>query len=780
MRGWARDMALGARFAVSGGRSGWARTLLTAVGVGLGVLVLLLAASAPRVLQAQDERVANREPSCFTAVSGCPDLEPGPETVLFRNELTRYHDADIGGASLQPDAGAETTATPPPGLDAFPSPGEMVVSPALGRMLDSDDGELLAQRLDYERVGTIGEEGLEGSGDLFFYLGSASLQEGLGANVERVDSFGGEVVTTEYGAPLMLLIVIICVALLTPIAVFIATAVRFGGERRDRRLAALRLVGADAMTARRIAAGEALVGAVAGLLLGVAALLSTREVLGSITLFGFSTFPSEITPDPSLTALILLAVPATAVAVALFALRGVAIEPMGVVRHGTVRRRRLPWRLLPFAAGLVLLMQLAGSTLSSDDDLGLAQAAVGMVLVLVGLTLLLPWLVDRLVGWMRGGPVSWQLATRRLQLRSGPAARAVSGITVAVAGATALYMLFAGVRADQTTETGRDPSQYQVEVSASVSGEVGLSLAREIDGLPGVTESFAITTGYATRPDRQAAGDGVQPAEVVVGDCAALREMARIETCANGDVFLTRDTVRPGDRLDLNADYDGPLPGESRPWTVPRSARRVAVPETIDIDHTFLQSGAVFATHGALDVGSLGDALLMSAIETDPSDRNAIEQIRNAAWERDPDIYVWEVESETLTDEFSGIQTGLLVGASGVMLLIGASLIVSTLEQLQERRRLLSVLVAFGTRRGTLGASVLWQTAIPVVLGLALAAVVGTCVGAALMATVDISVTGWLAFLPMTAVGVGVIALVTLASMPFLWRLMRPDGLRTE
>jgi hypothetical protein len=48
------------------------------------------------------------------------------------------------------------------------------------------------------------------------------------------------------------------------------------------------------------------------------------------------------------------------------------------------------------------------------------------------------------------------------------------------------------------------------------------------------------------------------------------------------------------------------------------------------------------------------------------------------------------------------------------------------------------------------------------------------------MATVDISVTDWLAFLPMTAVGVGVIALVTLASLPFLWRLMRPDGLRTE
>jgi hypothetical protein len=57
---------------------------------------------------------------------------------------------------------------------------------------------------------------------------------------------------------------------------------------------------------------------------------------------------------------------------------------------------------------------------------------------------------------------------------------------------------------------------------------------------------------------------------------------------------------------------------------------------------------------------------------------------------------------------------------------------------------------------------------------------VGTGLGAVLLAAVDLSVTHWLVFLPMTAVGAGVIALVTLVSLPPLWRLMRPDGLRTE
>lgn len=66
-------------------------------------------------------------------------------------------------------------------------------------------------------------------------------------------------------AVLLLIIVMACVALLLPVAVFIGTAVRFGGEQRDRRLAALRLVGADQAMTRRIAAGESLCGALLGL-----------------------------------------------------------------------------------------------------------------------------------------------------------------------------------------------------------------------------------------------------------------------------------------------------------------------------------------------------------------------------------------------------------------------------------------------------------------------------------------------------------------------------------
>ena len=105
---------------------------------------------------------------------------------------------------------------------------------------------------------------------------------------------------------LLLLVVIILVVLLLPIAVLIGTAVRFGGEHRDRRLAALRLVGADRQMAARIAAGEALVSALLGLAAGALFFLVGRQFVGQVSLQDISVFPADVRPDPALAVLILL------------------------------------------------------------------------------------------------------------------------------------------------------------------------------------------------------------------------------------------------------------------------------------------------------------------------------------------------------------------------------------------------------------------------------------------------------------------------------------------
>lgn len=655
----------------------------------------------------------------------------------------------------------------------------MVASPALKELLGSPEGGLLKERLPYRITGTIADPGLISPGELRYYAGSATLTPAAGGH--RLSGYGAQDPSEPLSPILVVLIIMICVVLLVPVAIFIATAVRFGGDRRDRRLAALRLVGADIRTTRRIAAGEALFGTVLGLLTGLVFFLVARQFMGAVEVWDVSAFPADLVPVPWLAALIAVAVPVAAVLVTLTALRSVVIEPLGVVRHSRSRRRRLWWRLLMPVAGVAVLAQTG--TVDEYAPVNPYPIAGGAVLVLVGLALLLPWLVEACVNRLRGGPVPWQLATRRLQLSSGAASRAVSGITVAVAGAVALQMLFAAVNDDFNRVTGQDPARAQFTASSEkVTGDAATRTIKEFRATKGVKAVIGTVEVYVTRPGKYE-GDIRPTTSLSIGDCATLRELARIGSCKEGDAFVVHpendkdqaawvdQTARKGKEVEITS-YDG----QSKRWTLPADARTVVSRR----DPTGEDHWGIMATVGAVDPSTLPGATVNAQIKVDESVADVSEYVRNTAARIDPGMSVASLHSVTRDRQYASVQTGLQVGATATLLLIAASMLVSQLEQLRERRRLLSVLVAFGTRRTTLGWSVLWQTAVPVVIGLVVAVAGGLGLGAVMIRMVAKRVTDWWLFLPMVGAGAALILLVTLISLPPLWRLMRPDGLRTE
>ncbi|MFI0224760.1 ABC transporter permease [Streptomyces lydicus] len=777
---WARDLAMGLRFAVGGGREGWIRTALTAVGVGLGVVLLLGAASIPHILESRQARGDAR-----VAVNGDRPVKRSSATLLYADAGTSFHGDPVRGALLRPDG---PDAPAPPGVRALPHHGEMVVSPALKELLASPEGTLLRERLRFKAVGTIAEPGLAGPGELAYYAVSDRLAEEDGSF--RIAGFGSRTPPQELPPTLLVLIIVACVVLLMPVALFIATAVRFGGERRDRRLAALRLIGADRRTVRRTAAGEALFGAVCGLLLGTVLFLAVRQGIGSVTVWDVNAFPGDVTPSPGLAALVAVAVPLCAVGVTLLALRGVAIEPLGVVRSGAGRRRRVWWRLPLPVAGIALLLA-NGQVGTGEGTVDPYLIAGGAVLVLLGAVTLLPWAVEAVVGRFRGGPVPWQLATRRLQLSSGPAARAVSGITVAVAGAIALQLFFSAIQGDFMKVTGQDPHRAQQDVTLP-SHDVAtiremVARFRTTKGVRGVIATIEST---ASRPGPVRRGEDFPPStQVTVGDCASLGELAHTGPCKDGDVFVVKDstgmvdtgylfkTARPGARVLLNQAIRTEKPdGAPRTWTVPRTARVVDSRK----DPSGQTAFGIFATPGALDTAALADPQARAMVRTDPAVADAAEYVRNTAARIDPLMVVRTLQNLERDKQFGSVRTGLLVASTATLALIAAGMLVTTLEQLRERRRLLSVLVAFGTRRATLGWSVLWQTAVPVALGLALALAAGAGLGLALLRTAGKDTFDWSVIWPMVGGGAGLVAVVTLLSLPPLWRLMRPDGLRTE
>lgn len=772
-----RDLALGIRFAVGGGREGWARTVLTAVGVGLGVALLLTAASAPHLLAERSARSAARAASVVDDSPGRP-AGKSDSSVLRIDVETEFRGRVVEGFLMRAD-GAHPVL--PPGVARFPGADEMVASPALKELLDSPEGALLKERLPYRITGTIADPGLVSPRDLFFYAGSDTLTVADGGH--RLAGYGDPGLGEEMPPVLIVLVVMIYVVLLVPVAIFIATAVRFGGDRRDRRLAALRLVGTDIRTTRRIAAGEALFGALLGLLTGAAFFLAGRRFVGGVEVWDVSAFPADLVPDPLLTALVVVAVPVAAVLVTLAALRSVVIEPLGVVRNGRDRGRRLWWRLLVPVAGVAVL-GLTGR-IDPYSPVDPYPIAGGAVLVLVGLALLLPWLVEACVNRLHGGPVPWQLATRRLQLSSGAAARAVSGITVAVAGAIALQMLFAAVGDEFDKVTGQDPSRAQFYTfSERVDARAATRTVEAFRATKGVKAVVGKVEVYVTRPGTYGE-DEVQPTTgLAVGDCANLRELARIDSCEDGDTFVVhpRNNKRLSDWVDKTArkgkevEIGTELGPKAVRWTLPADSRTVVARR----NPLGEDSWGIMATPGALDPAKLPGARTLAQIRVDESVEDVAEYVRNTGARLDPTMRVSTVKSVARDRKYASVQRGLQVGATATLMLIAAAMLVSQLEQLRERKRLLSVLVAFGTRRSTLAWSVLWQTAVPVAIGLTAAVAGGLGLGAVLIAMLGKEITDWWLFLPMIGAGAALILLVTLASLPPLWRMMRPDGLRTE
>ena len=324
-----------------------------------------------------------------------------------------------------------------------------------------------------------------------------------------------------------------------------------------------------------------------------------------------------------------------------------------------------------------------------------------MIALLVGVAALLPWVVERVVGRLGAGKVAWQLAVRRLQLDPGGPARAVSGITVAVAGAIALQMVFTGVQDEFKQDTGADLGRASLYRRARRTARVAASTAA------------SRARCRRRRPLRRAAlaqydvGRDPERAELDA-DRRAVRDAARgrgrRRRCTDGDVFFTRD---------------GAVAGRSRSARRPGPSQRRAREIPTRADPSGLERGGVFATPAAVRGVELPAPYVSVFVRTDPARpdaRGARPQRRGRARPALADPGAPRARAPTRSSPSCAARCWS--ARRSCIGLIGFSLLLTALEQLRERRRLLAVLVAFGTRRSTLSWSVLWQSAVPVALGL--------------------------------------------------------------
>lgn len=769
-RGWVSDLALGVRLAVGGGRTSMARLVLSAVGIAIAVAVLLVAASVGTMS-------ANRE-ARQTAERGVEERVDGVAPTYVSRMTTEFRDSSV---DINAIAGTAPDSPKPIGLPELPREGEMYASPALVELLRSDAGELLRPRLPEKIVGTLDPGLVLMPGDLVAWIGADEKALADLSSTSLVYGFGAAAPSRQLNPQLLTVLLIGAVVLLLPVFIFVTSASRIAGAERDRRLSALRLVGSGARQVRRIAAAESLVGAFVGLVLGAGVFAVARRFAEDVSLFGERVYVVDLVPDPVLVALIVLLIPALAMMTALFALRRTIIEPLGVVRQSKPVRRRVWWRLALIGSGVVLMTTQLGAEENSD---GWTWAVTGgAALLLVGVPVLLPWLVERVAGRLAVGPSSWLLAIRRLQLDSGTSARVVGGVAVVLAGAITLQTVLMSVEG-QVGLPGADdqPSPgVQVFVDAELAPEIGRELstaagvaaAHEVRSLVGWEEGELETSFY-----------------LEVADCVALRELAGIRDCADGEVFRVPDEYQPVPEAGMTLEWRRfPRSGTWDPedyevtgqWTVPAEVRTVTMAEQPNLHSTML------VTPGALDLAALpadsGTTVIAQVRRDLTSDQ--LEGIRNAVADRRFEAYVYSYNTgPDLNEEqraFVAIRTALYAGSIFTLLLAGVSLLVLALEHIRERRRQLAVLTATGVPRGVLARSLLWQVALPIGLGVVVALATGLGLGALVMGLTDERLSvDWPGVALLCAGAIALSLLVSAMTMPFLRNATRLTALRTE
>ncbi|MFC0549194.1 FtsX-like permease family protein [Kutzneria chonburiensis] len=757
---WWIDLTLGVRLAVGGGRAGWGRLALTAIGVGLGVAVLLTATSVSHMLQARDDHGYGRA----VPLAGQAKVA-GVDPVYAAMRSSEFNGSDMDGVIVQKTG---PNAPLPPGVDRLPNVGEILLSPALQQLLNSPDGALLRPRFPERVIGTVNETGLTGPHELFFYVGVAKVAGQSGA--AEVYEFGRPSEPRKLDGLLWLLIALGSAALLMPVVVFVATSTRLAAAARDRRLAALRLVGADGKQVRRIAAGEAFVGALVGLAVGVALFAVGRSIVPMVdtnSLRG-GIFAADIRPDWTLAALIVVVVPLLAVLIAMFSLRRVMIEPLGVVRRARNQRRRLWWRLLPPTGGIALLASQRGTLGDGLNQGSQLPVMAGIVLLLSSVPLVLPWLVERVVAKLGGGSPAWQLAVRRLQLDSGTPARVVGGVAVVLVGGIALQTLL--VQANTRYEPpGEKPPPVSVNMPAvALSQALALDSAlRKVPGTESVTPSITMLMKKV---------GGSEVTALHVGTCADVRQLTSIDQCRDGDVFVSAKPYTSafvpaaGERVSFFAD--DPRQPVSVDWTMPAEVKATTALTT--------DMGLVYATPGALAGVTAAVADANASVQPKANDANYVEYVRNAL-----EPFGWSANAFTpinaISSTFELIARVLLIGSVITLLLAAASLLVVALEQIRERRRALAVLAANGVRRSVLARSLLWQTAVPIAMAVAVALVAGLVLGGMVLTVSNQPIVfDWATIALFVATAVIAVLASTVCTLPALWRAANAEGLRDE
>jgi hypothetical protein len=737
----------GLRLTLTGGREAATRLVMVAVAVTLGVGLLLTTLAGINAVHAQNDRFAWLE----TGAVGAQHTSGG-DPLWWRLTADTFHGEQIGRVDV---AAGGPHSDVPPGLPRLPEAGEYYASPALAALIRDIPADQLADRYPGRLVGTIAPAGLTAPNSLVVVVGHTAAELSQEPGTKQVPGISTTTPSACNGPcfaigidanGIALVLSVVTAALLFPVLIFIGTATRLSAARREQRFAALRLVGATPRQVAVIATVESTVAAALGVIAGFGLFYALRPVLAPIPFTGAPFFTSDLTLTPVEVLLVALGIPVAAAVVARLALRRVTVSPLGVSRRVTPPAPRA-WRLVPLLLALAELtwFVIAGRPATTQGQI---YAYTGGILVtMAGLVLAGPWLTligSRLVIRRAGRPAAL-LAGRRLADDPRAGFRAISGLVLALFVGSIAVALITSIDANEAapseTAAGRatllaDLTDWSGRQPAFPVADLPAPVLADLQQIPGV--QAVVPVHGASPTDRLPTG---------AVSCADLATVPALGRCAPGAAIVRLEPWVAGSRFappawpasDLTTDELAALPLESVAVATDGSS------SAIERARTVLETGLPVPAPG------FGPETI--------TESNAQHAKQNEQYRQLADVV---------------ILTSLPIA--------GCTLAVSVVAGLNDRRRPFALLRLTGARLATLRRAVVLESAVPLLVGAAVAIAVGFLAAGLFLR----SQLGYALHPPSGAyylvVAAGLVAaLAVLAStLPVLRRITDPESARFE
>ncbi|MFI6033163.1 FtsX-like permease family protein [Streptomyces sp. NPDC051315] len=766
-----RELLLGLRLLLGSGRGSRARFLLMTLGAAVGVCCLALVLAIPGILATQDARQMAREPICVG--DGRKLCDSGDRAPLQLIHTDPYGSRPLTRVFL---AKGSTPVEPPPGLDVFPAAGQVFVSPRLHDILRDEPG--VSQLLPGKEAGRIAAPGLARPDELYAYIGVDRKDLAQG---ERMTGFGGKYVRTPTVEDSALDIVRFTLAgvVLLPLAVFLAVCARLSAAARDRRLAALRLLGLSRKGVQRVNAAETVAAAFLGAVLGLGGYWLVNQVVARVGLPGFTWYPSDGSLSASTVAVCLVGCPALAWFVGRFGGRRAADNPLAV-RRGAVPKAPAKWGLLPLVPGLGIVAGycVAGATGHAPRDTSLSSVLmpIAVVLVGVGLVMALPLLSGVLARRVAQSTrsLSLGLAMRRNEVEPGGAFRVATGLVLLIFGASLVQGVL--IELDQVTRNTGPTQAYRIGL-----GTVTYEQQRAFEKVPEVSGHAVVATSWTDLTDADLWTPSI---DAVVATCGQLRALVPdLGRCLDGRPSLLVNSANAA--MDEEVKPGAGFPFRLRNEEGQRRMMTVKVPrETVtfrdDTGLSRVQSGDVLLPPDLVPAGFRPEDANLTLVSN--SAPEAFRTVMDGIGGVDPTVKVWTpgINVDALK-QVTIVKT--LLGAGMVLgLVIGvAAYLVAATDRAVERRPQVTALALIGARPRTLRAVQVAQVVVPLAAGLLLAVVFGKAAESSYLVTGGGAIFWDGDGVPLLlACAVGVVGLAAVGSLPLVGRRIDPELIRRD